>query len=832
MGVVCFYDTIATGTTHSSQQNALPSPPSSSSSSSASKRRRVSQEEEDPTGDIYHSPAENCEMEISAGTPPSTDLGGNDVIMAGDIGNHPRVTPESYANSDNMLDGAAWDNLHELDPLETFQPLDSGFDSHASNLLPARPLPIDNVPSTGWGEYSTDLGWLYNPKSHILGPSTQTCSPPPSATAPQLFEAESSILSLNAPRPQGSGSEPRHHPVGETFWAFFGGSAGHRNNRTDGERFRQAQKKTYLDRKLSGSRLSKLHQMARNVPPKSLCDVLLQAFLIGVHPLLPLIDLETLRARYDDFWSQRNQERPGEYDYARIQFLGLLWAILYCGAVAAPSIQDKTSPLRTPVPDAFLARLKSKLNKTLSLSCYNEVATLDGLVASVLVFECDPDMDGLIGGPLGLSRLVQAAKTLGIDCEGPGNGGGKSDVEHNTGRRVWKHIVHLQVMSAFTSGGPLPSQLSKIDVDEGDNHSIHDEVTSTALILAAGRYETTRTLRHVVEKCSDAQNGMSTERSEALGRYIAKFHDKIDNLISRLSARGLPEHGQIPSQLFEASSLSNPRLYGDHPRQQTVLNSFARIMLSMMKHHISIVSGRMLGSPWSSDASATIEPWQRAVCELYAAPWAILRQIYENIEARKSQDNGALNHSRTLQSTPPSHSLLKQSRMDFAASLHSNNSFYPMPGQGNESKAGNSSTHNPQWTKLPSMGSSIGQRAPRNSVATKDSRDPSKGAHECKHGGECDAIARPTTSNRPAPRNTHNMMGGFGGGAPLQSHQNSPRLPLSHYNHDDNDGGGDDDDDSHGDESQDDSDELENVWNDFIVLDRGQLSSPTVMRSH
>ncbi|KAI0503395.1 hypothetical protein F5B22DRAFT_551265 [Xylaria bambusicola] len=223
---------------------------------------------------------------------------------------------------------------------------------------------------------------------------------------------------------------------------------------------------------------------------KPLCDVLLQAFLIGVHPLLPLVDVQALRARYDDFWSQCSQERSlvrGEYDFTLFSFLGLLWAVLYCGAVTAPrSVRDETSSLRAPFPEAFLAHLKSKMDETLSLSCYHEVATLDGLVASVLVFECDPDMDGIIGGPSGLSRLVQAAKTLGIDCERSWNRGGKSDVEHDMGRRVWKHIVHLQIMSAFTSGGPLPSQLGKIETDEGDNSEVLDDMTSTALILAAG----------------------------------------------------------------------------------------------------------------------------------------------------------------------------------------------------------------------------------------------------------------------------------------------------------------------------------------------------------
>ncbi|KAI0201011.1 hypothetical protein F4808DRAFT_135742 [Astrocystis sublimbata] len=800
----------------------------------------------------------------SGGILPAIDFGGNNVTIASDIENHYRATLESYANSDHTLDGATWDDFYEIDTLQGFPPPDLGFQSHAFNLLPMSPVLMGNVESTGWGECSTGVSRQLN---HI---------PQISTTTPQLPEAERSIISLKVPRSQDASSEPPRRPVGRAFWAFFGG---YRDSHPDGEHFRQAQQRMYLDRKLSARRLSKLHQMARNVPPKSLCDVLLQAFLIGVHPLLPLVDVETLRIRYDDFWSQRGQDQSlvhGEHGFARIAFLGLLWAVLYCGAVAAPSsVQDKTSPLQTPIPEAFLARLKSKLNKTLSLSCYNEVATLDGLVASVLVFECDPNMDGLVGGPSGLSRLVQTAKTLGLDCEASWNGGGKSDVERDMGRRVWKHIVHLQIMTAFTSGGPLPPHLGKVDADEGDAHDIIDDMTSTSHILAAGRYETTRTLQHVVEMCSDNQNGMTTEASEALGRHVAKIHDKLDGLIPRLSSCGLPEHGQIPSQLFETSSLTDPWLYGDYPRRQTVLNSFARILLSMMKHHISIVSGRMLGSPleslipscilflhnylhvsqlpafypyrwlfpgkWQplheclvvleylkqpgqghdiqllhhllnevfnifkprgvSDEIGSLEAWQ----ELYAAPWTMLRQIYDALKGRESRYGDPLNHPPPLQSTTSSHTLHGES--------WSSNSFGAMLRQGNVANAVTASTHVTNWTKLSSVDSALSQPAPQDSADTMDPRLLSKGAHERKRGGQFDAIAGPATSNRPVIRHTHALIVGSGGGAPpseiLPNRRNVPRRPPSH----------DDNDDTYDDEPQTDSSEPEDVWNNFIVLE-------------
>lgn len=159
--------------------------------------------------------------------------------------------------------------------------------------------------------------------------------------------------------------------------------------------------------------------------------------------------------------------------------------------------------------------------------------------------------------------------------------------------------------------------------------------------------------------------------------------------------------------------------------------------------------------------------------------------------------------------------------MDFGVSLHSNNNFHATPRHGNEAKTVTASTHITKWTKQSSVDNTLGQLVPHNSAATKDFRARSKGADERKRGGEYDAIAEPTTSNRPVIRRTHTLMVGCGGGA-LASEifprsQNSPRQPLDH---DDDDG----DDDSHDDDGQDDGGELEDVWNDFIVLDRGQLS--------
>lgn len=45
-----------------------------------------------------------------------------------------------------------------------------------------------------------------------------------------------------------------------------------------------------------------LANLLKTLPPKIVCDALLQSFSIGVHPILPLIYLPTLQKDYNSFW--------------------------------------------------------------------------------------------------------------------------------------------------------------------------------------------------------------------------------------------------------------------------------------------------------------------------------------------------------------------------------------------------------------------------------------------------------------------------------------------------------------------------------------------------
>src|SRR6266566_7770840 len=106
----------------------------------------------------------------------------------------------------------------------------------------------------------------------------------------------------------------------------------------------------YQNRQFQEHRWSRLSEIMQNVPPKKLCDVLLRSFLLGIQPLMPLVHVPSLRARYGAFWAQydntlRSSLSPFGGDDGRPagplnlkpnpSFLCLFWAVLLCGAVAA-----------------------------------------------------------------------------------------------------------------------------------------------------------------------------------------------------------------------------------------------------------------------------------------------------------------------------------------------------------------------------------------------------------------------------------------------------------------------------------------------------------------
>ncbi|KAM7214024.1 hypothetical protein V8F06_010596 [Rhypophila decipiens] len=408
---------------------------------------------------------------------------------------------------------------------------------------------------------------------------------------------------------------PGHHVrfLGSPFWAWTSTSQKSLGNILLSSHLSQHQAS-----QMHHCRQAELSRMMQSLPPKKMCDILLDSFLLGVQPLLPMVHVPSLRSRYDAFWSQfsrnrhtRSSSTPPMPDIMPAlkedpSFASLLWAVLYCGAVAAPPNLLARASFKVSDRWTFLSRLRSYVNQALHLSGQAKFPTLDGLVASILAQWCDPGVDQIIDMPPFIAQCVQAARVLGLHKDEALAAMSVTDAQ--TGRMVWQHVMELEILATVCSGACLAFLSSDESFDMPPPLKVTDIAldplltSSSSRILATGRLEMIRIMRRIIKVCyytSGSSKGSDNATSyptkddiKNLSQEIECFENIMDALIGLLNVRGQPEQGQISSLLLGANPLIHGELYTDNPRDITVPNAFYRIILTMMKFFVSVLFNR------------------------------------------------------------------------------------------------------------------------------------------------------------------------------------------------------------------------------------------------
>ncbi|KAK6008848.1 hypothetical protein QM012_000751 [Aureobasidium pullulans] len=430
---------------------------------------------------------------------------------------------------------------------------------------------------------------------------------------------------------------PLRHRVHSPFWAFAS------NRDSDCDLLLRAQQSRKRSRTVDSRRWDDACKPLLSLPPKKICDVLLQSFLLSVRPLLPLCHGPTLQADYDSFWAALNRYRaskkPEEVEKF-YDFLCLLWAVLFCGAVAASPAMFKEASIQIRDSRTLLSRLRAKLDETVQLVQFNEIPTLNGLISILLVEECDPDFDEITAAAPFAYKCMQAARTLNLHKEAVV--AAKNGVESELARRVWYHVVQLEVLATITCGVSLSYYSSEASFDTRMPRDIHDSelraekgspkhftagvACSSAMQLAIGRFQLNRALRQAVEKCYSTRPPSETDLEELLAD-IGRYEQLMDHTISRLEVRGLPEQGHVSTKLLRADPMIHKRLYRDDPNEETVFNAFARIMLSMMKGYVSILVTRHFLSTATGDQRAKLWTSALSICTQFLRNYLHLAQL-------------------------------------------------------------------------------------------------------------------------------------------------------------------------------------------------------------
>lgn len=352
------------------------------------------------------------------------------------------------------------------------------------------------------------------------------------------------------------------------------------------------------------------------LPKKLTCDVLLNSFFTGVYPVYSLIDATRFRSNYHEFWDWCGKDNcmPIKALVQDPTFICLLFAVLLAGASVASETSRNVDISQKPDTNDTANQLRGACLGALTACRYTQHPTLNTLIASILVHHFTKKES--IEMAMFVSTVTRLAQTMGLhqewDLHFP-------DVE--TRRRVWWHIIWLDVQTSISSGLPIccgGDMLGGVQMPSGTDED------SVIMLYATGQCKATKLQSQIILQFQGTRT-ISQGRIAELATSKDQLDHSIDNLISKIPVQGFPERGMFPSSFTNASPQTLSSLYDDQAKDPSVLGAWARIMLSLLKLETTIMLQKpLLESPDSPNAQP---PWQSIaqLCLDYLKIYLLLR---------------------------------------------------------------------------------------------------------------------------------------------------------------------------------------------------------------
>lgn len=375
-------------------------------------------------------------------------------------------------------------------------------------------------------------------------------------------------------------------------------------------------------------------RVMRMLPSRAHCDGLYQSFLDGVHPIMPLIHVPTFAAQYRCFWRwypTHLEECPTGELTDNPTFLPLLMAILYGGAISLSSKATTTLTRGEHTQASLTSHLYGATMAALGACAFPRSPTVNSLTAFLIVQTCLIREEEPLTSCSFVGLAMRVAQSMGLHRDG--SLFGLSDVECEVRRRVWWHILYLDVQGAIATGLPplggsgedlhdtkmvselkdeyiglasgAPEPVKDVSAHQLRCQEFYNEPlesrTSAAMILAVGRYESTSLLRVIITRLFAIKGSRKSDLME-MGKMIYELKIKLEVRISRIPARGIPEMGFVPPPDSQCGGEDvSPEL-----EKAIVFNSWARIMLSLLSDRAFGV----LYQPFLKSAKSTL--WKHA----------------------------------------------------------------------------------------------------------------------------------------------------------------------------------------------------------------------------
>lgn len=317
------------------------------------------------------------------------------------------------------------------------------------------------------------------------------------------------------------------------------------------------------------------------LPNKPVCEVLLHSFMVGVHPIHPVVDEMAFRSKWDEFWEWCGEDVL--HTPTRLiqdpTFICLLFAVLFAGASAASESTWEIRTLQDLDRGETISQLRTACSEMLAACRHTEHPTLDTLSASILLHHFTKHES--LQKALSVSTIIRLAQSMGLQQENIPAG---LDASQDHWRQLWRHIVWLDIQTSLTSG--LPAHYGgDILESSGTSDNLPDNV-SVITLHATGQYEAAKIQGQIIRHLQGAR-AISQDTIAQLRASTKQLHDLIDNLIAKIPMHAFREKEMVPS-FANISPESHPSLYKDQASEPSVLGAWARIMLSLVKLEVTI----------------------------------------------------------------------------------------------------------------------------------------------------------------------------------------------------------------------------------------------------
>ncbi|OKL59557.1 hypothetical protein UA08_05014 [Talaromyces atroroseus] len=356
--------------------------------------------------------------------------------------------------------------------------------------------------------------------------------------------------------------------------------------------------------------LTGLDKLLTQIPTKSVCDLFLQSFLAGIHPIHPFIHIPKFHSDYLDFWSwhtrkQKTSLKPSDRFWRDPTFIPLLFSTLFCGAAAAPESFWSTAP---PLVDLDIGSTVDQLRNCylqgLELCKHTQYPTLNTLVAALLGHALSNRGKDILADISFFDTIVRISQSMGLHMEHSSTTERRLDpVTLETYRRVWWHVLWLDMQYSLRYGSQtrcgsegnhwnvrmvseasdetMVVEGSQPDLFASSIRSPNSNRTSVIVLFATGRYETVRFMHAFLNRLNSCHPLTQDDLNTQLDAF-KKLHMKMNQLIGRMPVRGAPERGFVPFRMSNASMLTDESLYSDQSENPSVFISWARVTLTML----------------------------------------------------------------------------------------------------------------------------------------------------------------------------------------------------------------------------------------------------------